>query len=1127
MMRYAQLRWLVLSVAVAVPASGATAVYEFAGDQSTVVQTGGFAGVHETYIVEGSFQLSVDFDAGTAAFDWVDATLSEGPFLHTTDLDELFRMTRLEGRLVDNATLVFTMLDSDHSERLELTATLHADSVELTGLREHMVSDGFAFALNALAIQTDGRWDYCYADDFSTEKARNDSYKHSVFWPENAFGPAEPFLYYSSRAGKPAPGLVFMGYEGKPAVLNYCFPLQVIKGARAVKGTIEFDVLALPWSDMPEPFGSFSYSLSADGEIWTLPIQARQGHNSVDVGSEHGTVYIGFMGSHKVLDNLKVRLASQTATIHVPLDYKTIQSAIDAARDGDIVAVAPGVYREEGNHDIDFMGKAITVTSTGGPEQTVIDLAPLTMPPIDERQNRRGFYFHRGETSRSVLKGFTIRGGRIYGSDIPFHGEPWPASPKNPVGGGIYCEMSSPTIANCVIADCAAEVGGGIGCVGSAASIIDSRIINCKAGGLGGSRSGGFGAGIALLRNSAAAIINCAIQNNEAYYNSLGGGLLVRSSAAKVIGCDISFNGAEGNIYGGGVYVGENSDVVLQNTIVSNNTASTGGGVYAERRAIILPMSESDAPEDTRIDSGLLIRNCTIAHNRILHAMPPFEASGIYSVGVNIRVKNSIVWFNEGLQVQIIDPASNSPVTYSNIEDKYPGPGNISADPLFAPVAVNDYHLQSVVGRYQPQTATWVVDVRHSRSIDAGDPDDPFDREPAPNGRRVNMGAYGNTAEASKGKGNVIYHVDAAAGDDDNDGLSRETALQHIQTAMDRAISGDTILVWPGVYVEAVDYLGKAVVIQSAADAAVIEAPQMGNIKMDAITFHTGEGPDSVLRNFVIRNSGVAISLNYQSSPTLTQLTIVDNLFGIAAYEDSRPDVSNCIFHANKDGDIYGCMARYSLFTSMIMAPYVPLFADYEGGDYHLLSRRGRYRASTDEWVLDKVDSIALDMGDPTIKPVREPMPNGGRLNIGAYGGTAYASMSEWPLKGDLDNDGRTSLADLAIIAEEWLDSLAWTNLRPTVRIVEPYDQASIPFAAETIMIRAEAKDPDGEVVKVEFFANNVTIGEDTDARDGWSVPWWLHSPGNYALTAEATDDDGATVRSRPIHITVVNSLQY
>jgi hypothetical protein len=75
---------------------------------------------------------------------------------------------------------------------------------------------------------------------------------------------------------------------------------------------------------------------------------------------------------------------------------------------------------------------------------------------------------------------------------------------------------------------------------------------------------------------------------------------------------------------------------------------------------------------------------------------------------------------------------------------------SISVNPLFADPAGGDFHLKSQGGRYEPATGTWVIDSVHSPAIDAGDPASPFANEPAPHGGRINMGAYGNTAQASK-----------------------------------------------------------------------------------------------------------------------------------------------------------------------------------------------------------------------------------------------------------------------------------------------------------------------------------------------------------------------------------------
>ena len=100
-----------------------------------------------------------------------------------------------------------------------------------------------------------------------------------------------------------------------------------------------------------------------------------------------------------------------------------------------------------------------------------------------------------------------------------------------------------------------------------------------------------------------------------------------------------------------------------------------------------------------------------------------------------------------------------------------------------------------------------------------------------------------------------------------------------------------------------------------------------------------------------------------------------------------------------------------------------PMFADAAGGDYHLLSERGRYRATTDEWILDEVTSPCIDGGDPDVAPSNERTPNGGRINIGAYGNTAYASMSECWSKADINCDGIVNFKDFAIFSQEWLET--------------------------------------------------------------------------------------------------------
>jgi hypothetical protein len=65
-------------------------------------------------------------------------------------------------------------------------------------------------------------------------------------------------------------------------------------------------------------------------------------------------------------------------------------------------------------------------------------------------------------------------------------------------------------------------------------------------------------------------------------------------------------------------------------------------------------------------------------------------------------------------------------------------------------------------------------------------------------------------------------------------------------------------------------------------------------------------------------------------------------------------------------------------------------------GDYHLQSRRGRFRPESGGWVADGRGSPCVDAGDPAWPCAGETPPNGGRVNLGAFGGTWQASLSGW-----------------------------------------------------------------------------------------------------------------------------------
>ena len=79
-----------------------------------------------------------------------------------------------------------------------------------------------------------------------------------------------------------------------------------------------------------------------------------------------------------------------------------------------------------------------------------------------------------------------------------------------------------------------------------------------------------------------------------------------------------------------------------------------------------------------------------------------------------------------------------------------------------------------------------------------------------------------------------------------------------------------------------------------------------------------------------------------------------------------------------------------------------PVFADPNNDDYHLKSTAGRRTSASSvepdptsqSWVIDQTSSPCIDAGDPNISVGLERFPNGGRINMGAFGGTPEASLS-------------------------------------------------------------------------------------------------------------------------------------
>ncbi len=126
----------------------------------------------------------------------------------------------------------------------------------------------------------------------------------------------------------------------------------------------------------------------------------------------------------------------------VNAQFATIQDAIDAAQDGDVVCVPPGKYEE----DINFLGKDIEVYGYEGPDQTTIVGVERT----------RVVTLASGEGPDAWLHGFTITGGFAE------------------TGAGIYVVEGAPTLEDLVVEGNECAAGEGSTCRGTGVAVVDA-----------------------------------------------------------------------------------------------------------------------------------------------------------------------------------------------------------------------------------------------------------------------------------------------------------------------------------------------------------------------------------------------------------------------------------------------------------------------------------------------------------------------------------------------------------------------------------------------------------------------------------------------------------------------------
>jgi len=244
---------------------------------------------------------------------------------------------------------------------------------------------------------------------------------------------------------------------------------------------------------------------------------------------------------------------STPRTIRVPADYATIQAAINAASSltNDTVLVSPGTYDET----VNFNGKPALLVSVSGPNATLIN------PPAGSN----AVTFASGETTNSIISGFTLAGGN----------------------SGVYVSGASPTIISNNIVNCGTGVYGY-----SASPLILNNVISNSSGSAiylyvcnspllsGNALVGNHGGGVSMTVGGSPTIINNLIQDNI-------GDAIIMSGYCNANIVQNVITGNTGNGISAEVASGARGPWVINNTISGNGGNGIGEDGYFSSCEII------------------------------------------------------------------------------------------------------------------------------------------------------------------------------------------------------------------------------------------------------------------------------------------------------------------------------------------------------------------------------------------------------------------------------------------------------------------------------------------------------------------------------------------------------------
>ncbi|MHC4501521.1 MAG: right-handed parallel beta-helix repeat-containing protein, partial [Planctomycetota bacterium] len=295
----------------------------------------------------------------------------------------------------------------------------------------------------------------------------------------------------------------------------------------------------------------------------------------------------------------------------IPVDDTTgpdaLRNAVNAARSGDTLVVYPGTY----SGGIDLGGKeGIHIVSSHYDDPNYV---ALTI--IDCGSSGRAFTFNNGEDANTVINGFTIINGNLYGHCRAILGD----------GGGVYIAAdASPVFTWLTVNNCSAGgMGGAVYCQSGSLPTFTACAFNAS--------SAIYGGGVYYGPHTRSVFEYCAFNDNSA---TVGAGIYfdVNSDSQLTI-CDFYNNTADEE--GGGVFYDQDSTVSISDCNFTRNTASHGAALYfytnCSGAVAYSAMTDNTATQDGGaiylVESGeFALVDCDIAANTAI------RGAGVYAV---------------------------------------------------------------------------------------------------------------------------------------------------------------------------------------------------------------------------------------------------------------------------------------------------------------------------------------------------------------------------------------------------------------------------------------------------------------------------------------------------------------